>query len=190
MIKAILFASAYGVVFYLPLVYLPEWIHSQIGMPLQSALQINTIATALLVILVPIMGIISDRLIRRTHFIAISMLLMTLFSYPFYLWIASGGLWAAVALQFSLVILLSVPLGSVPAIFVEMFPSRDRLSGYSVAYNLGLGVIGGATPMFATWLIKISGISIAPAGLLAAAAGVAFFAILWIHDGSREPLPE
>lgn len=74
--------------------------------------------------------------------------------------------------------------------FVEIFPSKDRLSGYSVAYNLGLGVIGGATPMCATWLIKISGMSITPGALLTVAAGVAFFAILWIHDGSRKPLPE
>ena len=46
--------------------------------------------------------------------------------------------------------LLSVPLGSAPALFVEMFPQSDRLSGYSVAFNVGLGVFGGLTPMVAT----------------------------------------
>ena len=190
MIKAIMFASAYGVIFYLPLVYLPEWLHTQTGMPHQKALQINTAATALLLILVPVMGLISDRIIRRTHFIAGSMLVMTVASYPFYIWLASDGWWGAVLVQFALVILLSVPLGAAPAMFVEMFPARDRLSGYSVAYNLGLGVVGGATPMCATWLIKISGVSVAPAGLLAAGAALAFFAVLWIRDGSREPLPD
>lgn len=190
MIKAIMFASAYGVIFYLPLVYLPEWLHSQTGMPRQEALQINTAATALLLILVPFMGLISDRLIRRTHFIAGAMLVMTVISYPFYAWLASDGWWGAVWVQFTLVILLAVPLGAAPAMFVELFPARDRLSGYSVAYNLGLGVVGGATPMCATWLIKISGVSVAPAGLLTAAAAIAVFAVLWIHDGSREPLPD
>ena len=38
--------------------------------------------------------------------------------------------------------LLAVPIGSGPALFVEMFPESDRLSGYSVAFNVGLGVVG------------------------------------------------
>jgi len=190
MIKAILFASVYGMIFYLPLVYLPEWLHAQAGMPRQTALQINTAATALLLILVPIMGLISDRLIRRTHFIAGAMLVMALISYPLYAWLLNDGVWGAVAVQFALVILLAVPLGVAPAMFVELFPARDRLSGYSVAYNLGLGVVGGATPMFATWLIKISGASSAPGALLAVAASIALVAVLWIRDGSREPLPD
>lgn len=190
MIQAILFASAYGVIFYLPLVYLPEWLHSQTGMPLHTALQINTAATALLLILVPFMGMISDRLIRRTHFIAGAMLVMTLASYPLYTWLANDGWWGAIAVQFILVILLAVPLGAAPAMFVELFPARDRLSGYSVAYNIGLGVVGGATPMLATWMIKTSGVSAAPAALLAVAAALAFVTVLWIRDGSREPLPD
>ncbi len=95
----------------------------------------------------------------------------------------------AVVVQFGLAILLAVPLGAAPAMFVELFPARDRLSGYSVAYNLGLGVVGGATPMLATWLIKISGVSSAPAGLLVAGAALACISVLWIRDGSREPLP-
>ena len=189
MVKAIVFASAYGVIFYLPLVYLPEWLHAQTGMPRETALQINTAATALLLVLVPLMGLISDRLIRRTHFIAGAMLVMALVAYPCYAMLAGDGLWGAVVVQFALVSLLSVPLGAAPAMFVELFPARDRLSGYSVAYNLGLGVVGGATPMCATWLIKISGVSAAPAGLLTAAAALAILAVLWIRDGSREPLP-
>jgi len=190
MIKAILFASAYGVVFYLPLVYLPEWLHLQTGMPRHEALQINTASTALLLILVPFMGMVSDRLIRRTHFIAGAMLVMAIVSFPFFSWLANDGWWGAVVMQFILAILLAVPLGTAPAMFVELFPARDRLSGYSVAYNLGLGIVGGATPMLATWLIKASGVPVAPAALLTAAAVLALVSVLWIRDGSREPLPD
>ena len=189
MIKAILFASAYGVLFYIPIVYLPEWLHSQTGMPRDTALQINTAATALLLVLVPVMGLLSDRIIRRTHLIAGAMLLLALVSYPALEWLNSDYFWKAAMVQFLLIIPLAVPLGSAPAMFVELFPARDRLSGYSIAYNLGLGVVGGATPMLATWLIKTTGMSAAPGGLLAAAALLAVAAVLWIPDGSREPLP-
>jgi MHS family proline/betaine transporter-like MFS transporter len=74
--------------------------------------------------------------------------------------------------------------------FVELFPACDRLSGYSVAYNLGLGVIGGATPMFATWLIQVTGFPPVPAVWLTLVTLIAFGVILWIQDRSREPLRE
>ncbi len=188
MIQAILFASAYGVIFYLPVVYLPEWLHSQTGMDRSLALKINTAATALLLMLIPVSGWVGDRLFRRTHFIAGAMLLLAVASVPLYLWMVHDGLTSAIIVQFVLVLVLAVPLGSAPAMFVELFPATDRLSGYSVAYNIGLGIVGGATPMLATWLIAVTGLSSAPSGWLAIAALMAFAVMLWIRDRSREPL--
>lgn len=188
MILAILFASAYGVMFYIPLVYLPEWLNNETGMKLDLALRINTGATALLLLLIPVSGLIGDRIVRRTHFIAGSMLVALLGSWPLYNWLVTGGVWAAIAVQVLLVVLIAVPLGSAPAMFVELFPACDRLSGYSVAYNIGLGVIGGATPMIATWLIEQTGLSTAPALFLGFMAMVAFGTLLVMKDRSREEL--
>jgi MHS family proline/betaine transporter-like MFS transporter len=188
MILAITFASAYGVLFYLPLVYLPEWLHSETGMARDLALQINTTATAVLLFLIPISGWIGDHLLRRTHFIATAMLLMALSGWPLYHWLADGGLVAAIVVQSVLIVFVAVPLGSAPAMFAELFPARDRLSGYSVAYNLGLGVVGGTTPMLSTWLIKTSGYSTAPAAYLVLMAGIAFITLLVMRDRSREAL--
>ena len=189
MIQAIAFASVYGMLFYLPLVYLPEWLHRENAMPLDIALRINTFATALLLVLIPASGWLGDHLFRRTHFIAGAMLAMAILAMPMYMLLGHTGLWGAVFMQVTLVIMVAVPLGSAPAMFVELFPAADRLSGYSIAYNLGLGVVGGATPMLATWLIQVSGWSAAPAALLALAGLLAFLVMLWVHDGSREPLP-
>jgi MHS family proline/betaine transporter-like MFS transporter len=188
-IQALLFASAYGAIFYLPLVYLPEWLHAQTGMARDLALRINTVSMALLLFFIPLAGWMSDRLIRRTHLIALAMFIMALVSIPLYVWLADDGLWGAFIVQLVLAILVAVPLGAAPATFVELFPATDRLSGYSVAYNLGLGVVGGATPMFATWLIQVTGVSTAPGILLCVVSIWAALVMLWIRDGSREPLP-
>jgi MHS family proline/betaine transporter-like MFS transporter len=188
MVQAIVFASVYGMLFYLPLVYLPEWLHREREIPLDLALQVNTFATALLLVLIPASGWLGDHWFRRTHFIAGAMLMMAILAIPLYALLGHMGIWGAALMQIVLVIMLAVPLGSAPAMFVELFPAADRLSGYSVAYNLGLGVIGGATPMLATWLIQVSGWSAAPAGLLTIAALLAFAVMLWVKDGSREPL--
>ncbi|EMP55757.1 major facilitator transporter [Marinobacter santoriniensis NKSG1] len=185
---AVIFASAYGVLFYLPIVYLPEWLHSETGMPLHLALQINTLATAILLVLIPVSGWLGDHLIRRTHFIAGAMLCLAITGWPLYLWLVSDSILAAVVVQLLLITFIAVPLGSAPAMFVELFPARDRLSGYSVAYNLGLGVIGGTTPMISTWLIDVTGVSTAPALYLVVMAVIAFVALLFIPDRSREVL--
>jgi MHS family proline/betaine transporter-like MFS transporter len=83
--------------------------------------------------------------------------LMTAVAWPLFLWLHRDGGLALVCTQSLLAVLLAVLLGSCPATFVEMFPERDRLSGYSVSYNIGLGIFGGATPMICTALIEFTG---------------------------------
>ena len=188
-LKATLFASAYGVLFYFSLVYLPNWAADQGGYPLHFAMQINAGATALLLVLIPLSGWISDRFIRRTRLIMAALAIMFLSAYPLFLWMhEAGSITALVCTQIILALLLAAPLGSAPAMFVEMFPARDRLSGYSVSYNIGLGIVGGSTPMIATAMIKLTGYGVAPSlfMLLMALAGVTAMAL--IRDRSREPL--
>ena len=187
-IKAIVFASAYGVLFYLPLVYLPQWLNDYAGMPLDQAMRINTAGTALLLALIPASGWIGDRLVRRNRWIASAMLIIAIVSLPLYFWLLRDGLASVWVTQIALAVLIAVPLGSAPAMFVELFPARDRLSGYSVAYNIGLGVVGGSAPMAATWLIDVSGRPSAPAVLMATIAVVGFVAVLTMRDRSRDDL--
>jgi MHS family proline/betaine transporter-like MFS transporter len=83
---------------------------------------------------------------------------------------------------------MAFPCGIAPALFVELFPTRDRLSGYSIAFNLGLGVVGGASPMAATALISLTGFDIAPAFYMVFWSALGFGALSWMTDRSREEL--
>ena len=188
MVQGILFASAYGVLFYIPLVYLPEWLHQFAGMKLDLSLRINTFATAMLLLLIPVSGWVGDHLLRRTRWISMAMLLLVVFSWPLYLWLKTGELIPSVVTQLIFVTLVSIPLGSAPALFVELFPARDRLSGYSVSYNLGLGVVGGSTPMISTWLIEQTSIPTVPALVMTVMALLGLLILWTIKDKSREPL--
>jgi len=188
-LKAVLFASAYGVLFYFSLVYLPNWASDQAGYDLDFAMQLNAAATALLLVFIPVCGWLSDRYIRRTHFIILAVGLMFLAAYPLFFWMeTSGSVPALLTTQIVLAMLLAVPLGSAPAVFVEMFPARDRLSGYSVSYNIGLGVVGGATPMIATALIKTTGADLSPCLFLMLMALTGVIGMSLIRDRSREAL--
>jgi len=154
MAQAILFAASYGAVFYLVMVYLPTWLTREAGAVETTALQINSILTALIIPAMVVTAWVGDRFIRRTRLVAVSMIAIGALALPLGEIMMTGNIWAMIVSQAVLVGLLSIPLGSAPAIFVELFPASDRLTGYSIAFNLGIGVFGGLTPMVATWLIK------------------------------------
>jgi MHS family proline/betaine transporter-like MFS transporter len=188
MLDGTLFASAYGVLFYLTLVYLPTWLSEYVGLQLDTAMRINTLATALLIPVIPVAGWISDRYIRRTHLLIGLVVALGAIAVPLHLWMETGALWAAIVAQIVFALAIAIPCGIGPALFVELFPTRDRLSGYSITFNVGMGVIGGSTPAAVTWLISLTGWQISPALYMAAAAALAVLALLRITDRSREPL--
>jgi len=187
---AIAFAASYGTCFYIAFVYLPEWLSGQGLMDRGTALTINTVTTLAVIPLMPLAAVVGDRWLPRRTWIGLAILLLGLAAWPLHWWmLASDGSLVSVivthALSFAL---LAVPLGSCPALFVEMFPQCDRLSGYSVAFNLGLGVFGGLTPMIATSLIAATGAASAPALYLAVAAAAGLVALALTPDRSRAPL--
>lgn len=187
---ALSFAASYGTCFYMTFVYLPEWLSGQGLMARDTALAINTAMTVVVLPLLPLSAIIGDRVLPRRTWIALSSLALGAAAVPLHLWmLASGGsVLSVVIAHFVTFTLISVPLGSAPALFVELFPERDRLSGYSVAFNVGTGVFGGLTPVIATSLIAATGVAIAPAYYLVGAALVAVAALALMPDRSRSPL--
>lgn len=187
-VRAVLFASGYGVMFYVPLVYLPDWLASNTDMAYDAALRLNTAITALIVVLVPFAGIASDRYVRRTYFVAAAFIGTALAAIPLYWGFDTDSRWAIVLGQVVFAVLIAIPLGAAPATMAEAFRTEDRLTGYSVAYNVGLGLVGGTTPMIATWLISVTGEPLAPAFYLTAMALVSAGALLAMKDRSREPL--
>jgi len=186
-ILAIVFASGYGVFFYIPLVYLPTYA-SEIGHLSNSlALQINSAGIALCMPLIPLFGWISDRFLRRRTLLMIGFAIMAACGWGLVL--LSGTTIAGLASgQLLLAALTAIPMGAAPAMLVELFPVEDRLTGYSLAYNLGLGIAGGTAPMIATWLIEVSGVHSAPGAYLMVASAVSVAALWFMRDRSREPL--
>lgn len=184
------FAASYGTCFYITFVYLPEWLSGQNLVERSTALTINTAMTILVIPLMPLGAIVGDRFLARRTWIAVALLGLGLLSWPMHLWmLQSGGAMLPVVLFHVLAFaLLSVPLGSGPALFVEMFPEEDRLSGYSVAFNLGVGVFGGLTPMIATSLIASTGIATAPGLYMMLACALAVLCLAFVPDRSRAAL--
>ena len=175
-------------VFYLVMVYLPGWLSRYVGIGEGLALEINSLLTFIVIPLMVLFAWIGDQWIRRTRLIAIALFILGITVWPLTSLMQSGSILAIVGGQFVMFALTAVPLGSAPAVFLELFPSSDRLTGYSVSFNLGVGILGGATPALATWLIGLTGVSVTPAIMTLLACFFAASALMWMTDRSREPL--
>ncbi|WP_018717722.1 MFS transporter [Arhodomonas aquaeolei] len=186
-VLAVIFASGYGIVFYIPLVYLPTYASEIGGIGNDVALQVNSLGLALAMPIIPLSGWLTDHVMRRRTLLVGAFVLVALCGWALVV-LAARGLPDLIAAQVILALLIALPLGSAPAMLVELFPVADRLTGYSLAYNLGLGVAGGTAPMMASWLMSATGYQGAPGLYLVVAALVAAAALWLMQDRSREPL--
>lgn len=166
-----------AVSFYLTFVWLSAWLSSINKPPLRDALVVNTIAMAVLFTLIPVFGALSDHVGRRPVMLA-GALGYALLTYPLFLLLQRGTFAAALTGETALAVCYALLNGPSAAAFVEMFPTRTRYSGIAIGYNLAMGLLGGATPALATWLIQITDYNLAPAWLLSALAVVAA-PVLW-----------
>ena len=100
----------------------------------------------------PIMGIVADRVNRRTMLIVVT-LLAGVSAYPLTSWLASNPSvlkFAVVELWFSFI--YAAYSAVQVAAMVELVPPNARTSGYAFAQAVAAAVLGGFTPAILTWL--------------------------------------
>ena len=71
---------------------------------------------------------------------------------------------------------------------VEAAPVAVRCTAIALGYNVTLGIVGGLSPLVATWLVHRTGDNLAPAFMIMAAAAISFVATLFYKETSRMPL--
>ena len=64
-----------------------------------------------------------------------------------------------------------------------------RCTAVALGYNLSLGVIGGLTPLVATWLVHRTHNDLSPAFMVMIAAAISFLSIRQFTENSRAALP-
>ena len=90
--------------------------------------------------------------------------------------------------QLGFVLSVGMFLGTQPTLMVEEAPAAIRCTAVALGYNVTLGVVGGLSPLVATWLVNRTGDDLSPAYMIMAAAVASFVAALGVHERSRVPL--
>lgn len=151
-----------NVAFYIVLVYLLTYQEQVIGMSTELAALLSTVASVTALILVPCFGALSDRWGRKP-LLAASAVLMVTASYPLFLVMQSGTPWAGFVSTVGLGMILAIVLGVHAVAVAELFPTRTRQSGLSIAYSVTAAIFVGTVPYILTWVIAETGNIMAPA---------------------------
>jgi MFS transporter, MHS family, shikimate and dehydroshikimate transport protein len=133
-----------------------SYIGTTLAMSKGSALNGILIGSALGVVACPLFGALADRIGRRTVYL-LGAGFTVVFAFPFFLLLnsrAPGLVWLAVVVGY--VFGPTLMFAAEATFFAEMFGTRTRYTGLSVAYQVS-AIVGGFTPLIAATLLSAGG---------------------------------
>lgn len=180
-IQAAIIEAMMNVTFYIVLVYLLVYQESILGWSASRAALLSTVTSIIAIILVPLAGVLSDRIGRKPILIGAASSLIVL-SYPLFYVMGLDTEWAGTASTIGLGVILAVILGVHAVTCAELFPTRTRQSGMSISYQAGTALFAGTAPYIITWLIAETGNIYIPAFYLIGMGVIGLIAIVGIRE--------
>lgn len=181
-ILGMMLATTTTVTFYLITAYMPTFGTTILHLSTRDSMLVTLCVGVSNLVLLPVMGAVSDRVGRRGPLIAASVAALVT-AYPALAWLASAPSFArllTVALWFSAI--FGSYNGAMVVYLTEIMPAAVRASGFSLAYSLATGVFGGFTPTVSTWLIHLTGNRAMPGVWLSLAAIMGLTATLLLSS--------
>jgi MHS family proline/betaine transporter-like MFS transporter len=172
---------------YLCFVFVATWLQRSDGLAPAVALAINSLSMVLFIALTVGFGWLSER-VGRLRILMGATLAAIVFGLPLFLLMHDGGLAGAFLGQFGLAVIFGA-FGAQPALMAETVSGPVRVSAVAIPFNLGMGIIGGLSPLIATCLIATTGEAIAPAYFIVGAAVLSFIATRFLRETAGRPLP-
>ncbi|MFC8067701.1 glycine betaine/L-proline transporter ProP [Streptomyces sp. NPDC057293] len=178
----------FNVTDYMLLSYMPSYLTSELKYDETHGLLVVLAVMALMMIVQPFAGALTDRVGRRPV-IAAGCAGFLLLSVPALLLIREGSLLAVGLGMAALGLLLVCFTASMPSALPALFPTRVRYGSLSIGFNISVSLFGGTTPLVVTALIGATGDMMMPAYYMMAAAVIGGVAVWFMSESAGRPLP-
>ncbi len=172
--------------FYTLAIYMIGYSQKHLGLSAEDSLQVNSLAMLAMFLPMWTSAKLADQIGRR-KVLMLGIVVMLALIYPAFQLMQTGLFWYVAAGQAMLACVLGWYMAPIPAMLVELFPTRIRYTGMSLSYNF-CAILGGFTPAFAEQLITKTGDITSIMYVLVAAAIGSFLALYTYKDNWRDKL--
>ena len=161
--KKIMLGTAYGIVnaatFYLIAAYLPSYFNERLGLSPHSNALVSLSILALTTILLPVFGMIGDKLRAKNKFPVRSMMIWSTLSiiallFPLYYFIYTEQVTLTFITTYLYIIPITCITALIPFLLLRLFRAQIRFTGVGLTFNLADGFIGGFTPAIGILLTR------------------------------------
>jgi MHS family proline/betaine transporter-like MFS transporter len=175
--------------FYLMFVFSTTYLEEIVGLTRGHAMAINTLGMAGVLGVLPLAGMLSDR-IGRKPVLLISAGALIIFAIPLFNLLWHPAFSVPLIGQLGFAIIIAMCNGASPAAAVEAFPANVRCSGVAISHNLCMALFGGTAPLVATYLIDRTANEMAPPIYLMVAAAISALFTLTLRETAKTPLAD
>ncbi|MEG5297566.1 MFS transporter [Enterobacter roggenkampii] len=164
--------------FYIFSTFVVSYATSTLTYQKSQALEAVTLGALVATIMIPLMGLLSDK-VGRQRMYAISVFVLGLFIVPWFMLLNTGTTWGIVLATVIAFGVLWAPVTAVlGTLCSEIFSANVRYTGITLGYQLGAALAGGTAPLIATGLLaKYDGDWVPVAWYLAVTVTISLIAI-------------
>lgn len=184
-LQAALLLTGNTAFFYVSTVFVISYTEQQLGFSDTATLGLALLGSAVGIVTIFVSAALSDR-IGRKKVLVVGTIIMALSVFPA-IALLETAVYGLMLLSSALSgVALSIPYGPMAAFFTEMFSTRVRYSGASLAYQLGAVLGGGFAPFVSAALLAATGTIYTVAAYLFVLGALSAIAAATVHDRNAE----
>jgi MHS family proline/betaine transporter-like MFS transporter len=162
--------------FYIQTVFMPSFMVKFLKLSTSDSLLIFSLSLLTMMVVAPISAWLSDKKDREVV-LKVVLILYVAFAIPYIYLLEQKTFAYVLASQLMFSAILGAYIAPIPTLVVELFPTKTRYTGMSLACNLAAAIFGGTAPILVTKMITLTGSNSPISFYIMAAAFASFFCI-------------